>query len=53
MEFPGGSVGYTSGIVTVVALVTAVMEIPSLAWNFHVPWVQPKKKKKRNEIILK
>lgn len=34
VEFPGGSVGYGSGIVTAVALAAAVAHIQSLAQEF-------------------
>ena len=33
LEFPGGSAGQGSSIVTAVALVTAVMQVQFLAWE--------------------
>ena len=46
-EFPRGSAGEGTGIVAAVALVTAVVRVQSLALNFHLPRVLPKKKKKK------
>ena len=44
-EFPRGSAGEGTGIVTAVALVTAVPRVPSLAWELlHAMRVGPKKK---------
>ena len=49
MEFPGGPVGSESGVVTAVAQVTAVVQVPSLAQELpHVLGVAKKKKKKRS-----
>lgn len=44
MEFPAGSVGYGSGVVTAVAQVIAVVRVQSLAWELPMPQAQPLKK---------
>ena len=44
MEFPDGLVGYNSGIVTAVALVTAVLQVQSLTREHLQAWSKEKKK---------
>ena len=42
MEYPGGSVGSETGIVSSVALVAAVAQLPSLAWELlHAAAIGP------------
>ena len=48
LEFPGGSAGYGSGVVTAVAQVAGVVWVRSLAWE-HSYAASTAKKKKRKE----
>ena len=48
IEFPGGAGGEGSSIVTTVAWVAAVVQIGSLAGNFHMLRTQPKERRKRS-----
>ena len=45
-EFLYSSVGSRPGIVTAVAWVASVVQVQSLAWNFCMPGVWPKKEKR-------
>ena len=49
-EFAGGSVGWRLGGINLLAQVTAVVGIPSLAWEFeHATGTAKKKKKERKK----
>ena len=52
LEFPGGSVGEGSGIVTTVALVTAEAWVRSLAWELPHAMKVAKKKKGGKPVAL-
>ena len=49
LEFPGGSAGYRTGLVTAVALTAAVKHVPPLALDLCMLQVQLKERKKERE----
>lgn len=52
VEFPCGTMGQESGIVTASALVAAVMQVKSLAQTFHMLRAQPKTNKQTRLMIF-